>query len=140
MTGTPVPSSAFDASITAVNCGIPTPAMIRVVQIEPGPMPTFTALTPASANAFAPSPVATLPATTCISLFLNASQALAMTSSTPTECPCAVSITTASAPALTSISILSRVSDFTPTAAATRRRPFESLEAIGLSLIFMRSL
>ena len=28
---------------TAVTCGTPTPATMRVVQIEPGPTPTFTA-------------------------------------------------------------------------------------------------
>jgi hypothetical protein len=32
----------------AVSCGTPTPATIRVVQIEPGPIPTLTASAPAS--------------------------------------------------------------------------------------------
>ncbi len=45
----------------AVNCGTPTPAMMRVVQIEPGPTPTLTAETPALISASVPSPVATLP-------------------------------------------------------------------------------
>jgi hypothetical protein len=31
----------------AVNCGMPTPEITRVVQIDPGPTPTFTALAPA---------------------------------------------------------------------------------------------
>src|SRR5438270_10178467 len=35
----------------AVICGTPTPATTRVVQIDPGPMPTFTASAPASHNA-----------------------------------------------------------------------------------------
>ena len=35
---------------------------MRVVQIEPGPMPTLMASAPASISALAPSPVATLPA------------------------------------------------------------------------------
>jgi hypothetical protein len=48
----------------AVSCGTPTPATMRVVQIEPGPMPTLTASAPASISAWA-SAVATLPATTC---------------------------------------------------------------------------
>ena len=48
----------------AVSCGTPTPATMRVVQIEPGPMPTLTASAPASISAFAPSAVATLPAMT----------------------------------------------------------------------------
>ena len=62
ITGTPVPLRAYAASITAVSCGTPIPAMILVVQIEPGPIPTFTALTPASARALAPAAVATFPA------------------------------------------------------------------------------
>ncbi len=41
--------------------GTPTPATMRVVQIEPGPMPTLTAWAPASTSASAASPVATLP-------------------------------------------------------------------------------
>ena len=41
---------------------------MRVVQIEPGPMPTFTASAPASISACVPSRVATLPATTCTAL------------------------------------------------------------------------
>ena len=42
-------------------CGAPTPATIRVVQIEPGPIPTLTASAPASANAVAAAPVAMFP-------------------------------------------------------------------------------
>src|SRR6185312_15764831 len=46
ITGTsPAPSMA---SSTAVSCGTPTPVTTRVVQMEPGPTPTFTALTPRS--------------------------------------------------------------------------------------------
>ncbi len=48
----------------AVSCGTPTPATMRVVQIEPGPMPTLIASAPASISALAPSRVATLPAMT----------------------------------------------------------------------------
>ena len=40
--------------------------MIRVVQIEPGPMPTLTRVRPASTMASAPARVATLPAITSI--------------------------------------------------------------------------
>ena len=47
----------------AVSCGTPTPATTRVVQIEPGPMPTFTASAPAPISALVASAVATLPAT-----------------------------------------------------------------------------
>ena len=51
----------------AVICGTPTPATIRVVQIEPGPIPTFTASAPASYKAFTASGVATFPAITSTS-------------------------------------------------------------------------
>ena len=51
MTGTPRPLAACTQSAMAVSCGIPTPATTRVVQIEPGPTPTFTPLTPASTRA-----------------------------------------------------------------------------------------
>ena len=64
ITGTPEPSMAFATSLTAVNCGTPTPAMIRVVHIEPGPIPTFTASAPASTKYFAASGEAILPTTT----------------------------------------------------------------------------
>jgi hypothetical protein len=49
----------------AVSCGTPTPATTRVVQIDPGPMPTLTQSAPASISARVASAVATLPATTC---------------------------------------------------------------------------
>src|SRR5678815_2461890 len=52
-------ASAFAQSAIAVICGTPTPATTRVVQIDPGPMPTLTASAPAFDNASAPSPVAT---------------------------------------------------------------------------------
>ena len=45
--GTPVPSSAAETLAMAEICGTPTPATMRVVQIEPGPMPTLTASAPA---------------------------------------------------------------------------------------------
>ena len=48
MTGTPASPPARAQSLIAVICGTPTPATTRVVQIEPGPMPTFTASAPAS--------------------------------------------------------------------------------------------
>ena len=55
MIGTPESRAARTASAMAVNCGTPTPAITRVVQIEPGPIPTFTASAPASIRARAPS-------------------------------------------------------------------------------------
>src|SRR5690606_9567637 len=61
MQGTPVPSSALATLEMAVICGTPTPATIRVVQMEPGPMPTFTPSAPCSTSASAASAVAILP-------------------------------------------------------------------------------
>ncbi len=55
ISGTPVSLSAAATLATAVTCGTPTPATTRVVQIEPGPCPTFTPSTPASTRASAPS-------------------------------------------------------------------------------------
>ena len=63
ITGTSCLRQTATTSRIAVNCGTPTPATMRVVQIEPGPMPTLTASAPASISASAPSAVATLPAT-----------------------------------------------------------------------------
>src|SRR5439155_242000 len=62
--GTPASRATLTASMIAVNCGTPTPATTRVVQIEPGPIPTFTASAPASINALAASAVAMLPPAT----------------------------------------------------------------------------
>lgn len=59
--GIPALLHAFDASRIAVTCGTPTPATTRVVQIDPGPTPTFTASAPALISACAPARVATLP-------------------------------------------------------------------------------
>ena len=41
-------AAATAQSWIAVICGTPTPATTRVVQIEPGPMPTLTPSAPAS--------------------------------------------------------------------------------------------
>ena len=68
ISGTPALLHAFAASKIAVSCGTPTPATTLVVHILPGPIPTFTASTPASISACAPSWVATLPAIICKSL------------------------------------------------------------------------
>ena len=87
----------------AVSCGTPTPAMIRVVQIEPGPMPTLMASAPASISALAPSAVAMLPATTCTAFDSRLMRVTA--SSTRREWPCAVSTTMRSTPASISASL-----------------------------------
>ena len=62
ITGIPyfLPTSA--QSITAVNCGTPTPATTLVVQIDPGPIPTLTQSAPASTKSLTASAVAILPA------------------------------------------------------------------------------
>ena len=65
ITGTSRPFKPSTASEIAVICGTPQPVTIRVVQIEPGPIPTLTASAPASASAIAPSAVAMLPAIIC---------------------------------------------------------------------------
>ena len=64
MIGTPWRSPTRAQSLMAVICGTPMPATTRVVQMLPGPMPTFTASAPASMSASVASAVATLPATT----------------------------------------------------------------------------
>jgi hypothetical protein len=66
MIGTPARRGApWQTFWIAVICGTPTPATMRVVQMEPGPMPTFTASAPWSTSAFAASAVAMLPPMTC---------------------------------------------------------------------------
>jgi hypothetical protein len=55
MTGTSWACAASTDDMIAVSCGTPTPATMRVVQIEPGPMPTLTASAPASISALVPS-------------------------------------------------------------------------------------
>ena len=62
MTGILEPAKALAQSPIAVNCGIPAPDTIRVVQIEPGPTPTFTASTPALTKSLAAWAVAIFPA------------------------------------------------------------------------------
>ena len=49
-------------SITAESCGTPIPATIRVVQLDPAPIPTFTQSAPALIKSSVASAVATLPA------------------------------------------------------------------------------
>ena len=93
---------------------------------------------PFSTSILAAAPVATLPTT--MSIPLNAFLASTSLSMTPLECPWAVSMMIASAPASTRACMRSSVSTVTPTPAATRRRPFSSLQAIGLSLAFVISL
>ena len=71
ITGTPEPSIAFATSLMAVSCGTPTPAIIRVVQIEPGPIPTFIPSAPAATKNFAASAVAIFPTITSMDSYLS---------------------------------------------------------------------
>ena len=95
------PAAAAATSACAVSWGTPTPATTRVVQIEPGPMPTLTASAPASTRAAPPrggdvagddlGGVGQAPDGATLSI-------------TPREWPCAVSTTITSAPAAISAS------------------------------------
>ncbi len=122
----------------AVICGTPTPATMRVVQIEPGPMPTLTPSAPASASASAAAPVAMLPPTTSTCGKLRLIQRTRST--TPALWPCAVSTISASTPALTSASTRSSVPSPTPTAAPTRSLPWASRAANGKLVCLVMSL
>src|ERR1044072_5070790 len=92
--------SASATMSTAVICGTPTPAMTRVVQIEPGPTPTLMASAPASTSAWAPARVATLPPTTS-TRSPSSCLSFATMAVTARECPCAVSTISTSTPAST---------------------------------------
>src|ERR1035441_5464149 len=95
MTGIPCSRAARAASAMAVICGMPAPVTMRVVQLDPGPMPTLMASAPASISASAPSYVATLPArrpTVGNALFTSR-----IASSTREEWPCAESMASTSA-------------------------------------------
>jgi hypothetical protein len=100
ITGTPLAAPA--ALMIAVSCGTPTPATMRVVQIDPGPMPTLIASAPASASAFAASAVAMFPATTWTELEACFTRSTAR--ATSMLWPWAVSMTMQSQPASISAS------------------------------------
>jgi hypothetical protein len=114
----------------ADNCGTPTPATIRVVQILPGTNAHFH---PVGAGihqcfgAFAGSHVAADDLKVGVQLFQRFYGL-----QHPREWPWAVSTHTTSTPALTSASTRSIMSVVTPTAAPTTRRPSVSLQALGM--------
>ena len=120
-----------------MTCGTPTPATTRVVQIEPGPIPTLIASAPASISASAASAVAMLPAITWTS-----HSALIRRTISTTDARVAVrgvddehvDLGVDSAPAR------SNASGPTPTAAPTRSRPCSSFVASGNSIRFWMSL
>ena len=95
MIGIPLSSAARAACWIAVIWGTPTPEITRVVQIEPGPMPTFTASAPAAIRSVQPWAVATFPATTSIS---HSFLILRTVSITLAEWPWALSTTSTSTP------------------------------------------
>ena len=117
---------------------MPMPATMRVVQIEPAPMPTLTASTPIAISASVASAVATLPA---IRSSCGKALRICLTISiTPCEWPWAVSTTSTSTCALTRAVARSMVSRAMPTAAPQRSRPSESLQAFGYLIAFWMSL
>ena len=63
----PKPCAASAHSIIPLNCGIPTPVIMRVVHTEPGPIPHLTRSAPAIHNCSVISPVITFPAITIFS-------------------------------------------------------------------------
>jgi hypothetical protein len=91
----------------AVTWGTPMPATIRVVQMDPGPIPILTASTPASIKVLGPLAVATLPAMRSMSGKAALSDFTA--SMTFKECPWDVSMSSTSAPAFNSFSARSIV-------------------------------
>ena len=84
-----MPLAAFAHSAIAVICGTPAPLTTRVVQIDPGPMPTLIPSTPNEIKSRAPSNVATLPAIKSTSG--NARLMVLIASITRELCPCAES-------------------------------------------------
>ena len=81
---------AFAHARIAVIWGMPAPLTTRVVQIDPGPMPTLIASAPAAIRSRAASSVAMFPTMRFSSGNLRFTAFTA--SSTREECPCAVSI------------------------------------------------
>ena len=138
MRGTSYRLAAVAQARMAVICGTPTPATTRVVQIEPGPIPTLIASAPALIRSSAASAVTMFPATTSVPEYRRLM--LRTISRTLSEWPCAVSTTSTSAPALISMGTRSSASGPTPTAAPTRSRPRTSLQAFGNLIRFSMSL
>ena len=113
--------AAAEHSTTAENWGRPTPVIIRVVHIAPGPTPTLTIDAPALIRSRVPSADTTLPAASGRPRSSDATALIA--SSILSWWPCAVSTTRRSAPASASARALAATSPLMPTAAAMRRRP-----------------
>ena len=112
-------------SRTALNWGRPTPVIIRVVHIAPGPTPTFTMSAPASTRSATLAAVTTFPAAIGTPGLTprTARSALIILS----WWPCAVSTTSTSTPASSSSLALAATSPLMPRAAPTRSRPLASV-------------
>src|ERR1035438_538965 len=91
---TPRLLAAVDATKRAVSWGMPTPATMRVVQMDPGPWPILTAPAPQSARNSTPAALVTLPAMSVIDG--KAPRTSLTTSPTPAVWPWAVETATAS--------------------------------------------
>src|ERR1035438_5707231 len=136
--GTPAGPVAREHSAIAVSCGTPAPETTRVVQIDPGPIPTLMPSTPSEINSQAPSYVATFPVMSCTS---GRARLSAFTAAmTRSVCPWAVSMASTSTLRATSSCARSRKSLVAPMAAPTRRRPCSSLAAYGYFNFFWISL
>ena len=103
-------------SSTAENCGRPTPVIIRVVHIAPGPTPTLTIDAPALIRSRVPSADTTLPAASGSPR--SSEDTALIASSILTWWPCAVSTTSRSTPASASARAFAPTSPLMPTAAA----------------------
>ena len=109
-----------------------------MVQIDPGPIPTFTASAPASIKSLVALLVATFPATTCKSG--NFSFIIRREFNTFTECPCAESNTITSTFAFTNSVTLSNTFAVIPTPAPQRSLPCSSFADNGYFICFSISL
>ena len=138
MIGMPFGRAARAHCQTAVICGMPAPAMMRVVQIDPAPTPTLIASAPAAISASVASAVTTFPAVT--GSFGHCFLIRPMAWITPAEWPWAVSIATRSTPASTSAPTRASRSAPTPTAAPARSLPCESTAAFGKSSLLLNIL
>jgi len=115
-------------SFTAENCGRPTPVIIRVVHMAPGPTPTLMMSAPASIKSRTPSAATMLPA--AIGTRGSSARTVLRALIIDSWCPWAVSMTSVSTPASRSCLALPATSPLMPTAAAMRSRPFASVAGV----------
>ena len=135
MTGIPASLATSATSEIAVTWGTPIPATIRVVQMEPGPIPTLRPSAPWAIKSSAASRVAMLPihkSASILSLMVSANLTTFMLWAW------AQSIEMMSAPASSNAIALSKSKG--PQAAATKYLPFLSSAALGCWSWFKISL